>query len=222
MDRQMDSRLSRRLGPPTKWAAKSTGPETGEARPWSSVCLFSGVDFQPAGGRGHCRPGLAAAPSVRSSPCSLSPGPCSSGPGRGWRCTSCADPAGTLPAPGCAVRLPWLPCLSPPPPSASPTHCPVFTLQSPAPQRPRRAPGDASEGVGAAPQTRLSSPHPDTCKPARSTRQAAAAPAFASTSSDAQAPHGNPSVHLGHKVNLGPRAPTPGGLAGTRASVGGS
>ena len=120
MDRQMDSRLSRRLGPPTKWAAKSTGPETGEARPWSSVCLFSGVDFQPAGGRGHCHPGLAAAPSVRSSPCSLSPGFCSPGTGRGTlregvEVPQLRRPGGDPPSSRVRWEAPWLPCLSPAP-----------------------------------------------------------------------------------------------------------
>lgn len=75
MDRQMDSQLPMWLGPPTKWAAKSTGPEIGEgprARLCISlfVCLFwSCGNFQAAGGpdarrgaRGCCHPGLADIP----------------------------------------------------------------------------------------------------------------------------------------------------------------
>lgn len=62
----MDSRLPMWLGPPTKWAAKSTGPEIGEGcRAWLCIgCLFvcSGVVgtsrlqeamvLGPEGGRG--------------------------------------------------------------------------------------------------------------------------------------------------------------------------
>ena len=68
----MDSRLSMWLGPPAKWAAKSTGPEIGEGpRAWLCiglfVCLFwSCGNFQtaggPGGGQGCYHPGLADSP----------------------------------------------------------------------------------------------------------------------------------------------------------------
>ena len=152
-DRQMDSQLSRQLGPPAKWAAKSTGPEIGEGPAAAACLLVLGADFQPAGG--GVTPGLAGPAPPHCLPGSgsvLSSWAWKEHPqGGGGGATSLADP--TLPAPrGWGQRCEPLSAACPPPLSASPTHCPVFTPQSPAPQGPGRAPGDAAEGVGAAPR----------------------------------------------------------------------
>lgn len=189
----MDSQLSRQLGPPAKWAAKSTGPEIGEGPAAAACLLVLGADFQPAGG--GVTPGLAGPAPPHCLPGSgsvLSSWAWKEHPqGGGGGATSLADP--TLPAPrGWGQRCEPLSAACPPPLSASPTHCPVFTPQSPAPQGPGRAPGDAAEGVGAAPRHR-SSAHPTETPAASEERTPGCCGAsLTSTSSDAQAPHVSP------------------------------
>jgi len=145
----MDSQLSRQLGPPAKWAAKSTGPEIGEGP--------AVADFQAAGA--VVTPGLAGPAPPHCLPGSgsvLSSWAWKEHPqGGGGGATSLADPTDPPGSEGLgSQRCEPLGAVCPPP-----SHCPVFTLQSPAPRGQEELQVMPQKGWGQPPRHR-SSAHP--------------------------------------------------------------
>ena len=171
----MDSRLSRQLGPPAKWAAKSTGPEIGEG-PAVAVCLLVlGGGLPACGGPGPSPSSLS--PQVRYVLLGLEGAPS----GRGQRCNQPCRPSRPPGTEGLGSQR----CEPPPAASSVPRRLrPPLTALCSGRSHP---PPSGQEELQVMPQKgwgqpqELSSPHSDTCKPA-----------FTSTSSDAQASHVTP------------------------------